>query len=124
MTVAAGPRAQGPLAATMAPMQLTPVDLARLFGGRLEGNGDVNTALRAVEMDSRKATQGSVFVALRGEHQDGFSDVPVRGERFHVWLAALRPTSELKGMRRARDLAQQIVRTLARLEQSHFDDRK
>jgi len=51
-------------------------------------------------------------------------DLPARGERFHVRLAPLRPTSELRGMRRARDLAQQIVRTLARLEQSHFDDRK
>ena len=63
-------------------------------------------------------------VYLRGEHQDGFSDLPVRGERFHVQLVALRPTSELRGMRRARDLAQQIVGTLARLEQGHFDDRK
>ena len=62
-------------------------------------------------------------VYLRGEHQDGFSDLPARGERFHVRLAALRPTSEQKGMRRARDLSQQVVRTLAQLEQSHFQAR-
>jgi len=62
-------------------------------------------------------------VYLRGEYQDGFSDLPARGERFHVRLAALRPTSEQKGMRRARDLAQQVVRTLAQLEQGHFQAR-
>ena len=50
-------------------------------------------------------------------------DLPARGERFHVRLAALRPTSEQKGMRRARDLAQQVVRTLAQLEQGHFQAR-
>jgi len=63
-------------------------------------------------------------VYLRGEQQDGFGGLPARGERFHVRLAVLRPTSEQKGMRRARDLAQQIVRTLAQLERSHFDDRE
>jgi len=62
-------------------------------------------------------------VYLRGEHQDGVSDLPARGERFHVRLAGLRPTSEQKGMRRARDLSQQVVRTLAQLEQSHFQAR-
>src|SRR5437667_332795 len=49
-------------------------------------------------------------VYLRGERQDGFSDLPARGERFHVRLAAVRPTSDQNGMRRARDLAQQVVR--------------
>jgi len=60
-------------------------------------------------------------VYLRGEHQDGFGDLPARGERFHVRLAALRPTSELTGLRRARDLSQQVVRTLAELEKTHFE---
>ncbi len=63
-------------------------------------------------------------VYLRGEHQDGFSDLPARGERFHVRLGAVRPMSDQKGMRRARDLAQQVMRTLAQLEQRHFDDRQ
>jgi len=62
-------------------------------------------------------------VYLRGEHQDGFSDLPARGERFHVRLAALQPTSELTGLRRARDLSQQVVRTLAELEETHFEAR-
>jgi hypothetical protein len=63
-------------------------------------------------------------VYLRGEHQDAFSDLPVRGERFHVRLASLRPTSDLKGMRRAADLARQVVGTLAELEQRYFNDRQ
>jgi hypothetical protein len=63
-------------------------------------------------------------VYLRGEHQDGFSDLPARGERFHVRFALLRPTSDLKGMRRAADLARQVVGTLAELEQRYFDDRQ
>lgn len=63
-------------------------------------------------------------VYLRGERQDGFGDLPPRGERFRVQLAMLEPRSDLKGMRRARDLSQQVVRTLARLEQEHFDARQ
>ncbi len=63
-------------------------------------------------------------VYLRGEHQDGFSDVPPRGERFHVRVACLQPTSALHGMRRARDIAEQVVKTLAELELSHFDARQ
>ncbi|MFN8543975.1 MAG: lysophospholipid acyltransferase family protein [Candidatus Binatia bacterium] len=62
-------------------------------------------------------------VYLRGAHQGGFSDLPRRGERFRVGVDLLQPTSELKGLRRARDLAEQTVRTLAVLEQRHFDDR-
>jgi hypothetical protein len=63
-------------------------------------------------------------VYLRGEHQDGHSDVPPRGERFHVRLACIRPTSEQGGVRRARDLSQQVVCTLVDLERSHFDARQ
>ncbi len=63
-------------------------------------------------------------VYLRGEHQGGFSDLPARGERFHVRLECLQPTSELTGLRRARDVAQQIVHTLSGLEQRYFNDRQ
>jgi len=59
---------------------------------------------------------------LRGEHQDGFSDLPAHGDRFRVRVECVRPTSELTGMRRARDLAQQVVRTLSVLEHRHFDE--
>lgn len=59
-------------------------------------------------------------VYLRGEHQDGFSDLPPRGERFHVRLECLQPTSDLRGLRAARDVTRQIVEALGRLEQQHF----
>lgn len=62
-------------------------------------------------------------VYLRGEGQDGFSDLPARGERFHVRLAALQPTSAMSGMRGARDLSQQVVHTLADLERDYFQER-
>ena len=63
-------------------------------------------------------------VYLRGSRQDGFGKAPARGEHFHVRLALLRPRSELTGMRRARDLSQQVVHTLARLEEQQLDDRQ
>jgi 1-acyl-sn-glycerol-3-phosphate acyltransferase len=59
-------------------------------------------------------------VYLRGEHQDGWGDLPARGERFRVRLECLQPTSDLAGLRAARDVTQQIVRTLSRLEEQHF----
>jgi hypothetical protein len=62
-------------------------------------------------------------VYLRGESQDEFSDLPARGEHFHVRLAALQPTSSMSGMRGARDLSQQIVHTLADLEREYFQER-
>ena len=63
-------------------------------------------------------------VYLRGEHQNGFSDLPPRGERFHVRTSYVTPTSDLEGMRRARDLSRQVVQTLADLERGHFDARQ
>lgn len=62
-------------------------------------------------------------VYLRGEHQDEFSDLPARGERFGVRLATLEPTSTMTGMRAARDLAQQVVHALAELEREYFQER-
>ena len=59
-------------------------------------------------------------VYLRGEGQHEFSDLPARGERFHVRLASLEPVSALQGLRAARDLSQQVMRTLAGLEREHF----
>jgi len=63
-------------------------------------------------------------VYVRGERQEGFSDLPARAERFHVRCETLRPTSQRTGLRGARETSQQVVRTLVRLEQQHFDDRQ
>jgi 1-acyl-sn-glycerol-3-phosphate acyltransferase len=61
-----------------------------------------------------------VCVYLRGEGQEDFTDLPARGERFHVRLATLRPVSPLHGMRAVRDLSQQVMRALVGLEREHF----
>ena len=63
-------------------------------------------------------------VYLRGERQDGFSDLPARGERFRVCCTTLTPASRWTGLRGARDVSQQVVRALAQLERQHFDDRQ
>ena len=56
--------------ATMAGMH-SPAELARLFGGRLEGTGDRNRPLAGLASDSREVVPGGGFVALRGEALDG-----------------------------------------------------
>jgi hypothetical protein len=61
-------------------------------------------------------------VYLRGEGQHEWSDLPARGERFHVRLESLAPVSRLHGLRAARDLSQQVMRTLAGLEREHFTE--
>jgi UDP-N-acetylmuramoyl-tripeptide--D-alanyl-D-alanine ligase len=56
--------------ATMGAMH-SPSDLARLFGGRLEGSGDTARPLAGLCSDSREVVPGGGFVALRGEADDG-----------------------------------------------------
>jgi 1-acyl-sn-glycerol-3-phosphate acyltransferase len=63
-------------------------------------------------------------VYVRGERQEEFGDLPARNQRFRARCETLRPTSRWTGLRGARDVSQQIVRTLVRLEQQHFDDRQ
>lgn len=62
-------------------------------------------------------------IYLRGEGQQTYSDVPARGERFHVELACIEPKSDSRGVRRSRDLARQIVAQLIRMEKKFFEGR-
>ena len=55
---------------TMAAMH-SPSDLARLFGGRLEGSGDPRRPLAGLATDSREVVPGGGFVAVRGSADDG-----------------------------------------------------
>ncbi|MDG2307869.1 MAG: 1-acyl-sn-glycerol-3-phosphate acyltransferase [Candidatus Binatia bacterium] len=55
-------------------------------------------------------------IYVRGEGQDEMTDIPARGEQFHVKTSLLQPTSAKRGVRRSLDLSQQIVRELAELE--------
>lgn len=59
-------------------------------------------------------------VYLRGGRQDGYSDLPGRGERFHVQLACIAPQSERAGLRRAVELSRQITAQLAAMEDRHL----
>jgi hypothetical protein len=54
----------------------------------------------------------------------GFSGLPARGDRFRVTTVALEPTSSVSGLRGDRDIARQIVGTLASLEERWFDGRR
>jgi 1-acyl-sn-glycerol-3-phosphate acyltransferase len=62
-------------------------------------------------------------VYLRGAHQEGYTAMPVRGERFRVTLRMVEPKSHHDGLRGSLDVARQIVRVLAEMEQRHFDAR-
>lgn len=57
-------------------------------------------------------------VYLRGERQSAMSDLPARGQRFRVAWADVEPKSEQAGLRRALDLTQQVLATLAALEEN------
>ena len=62
-------------------------------------------------------------VYLRGEGQAHFSDLPRRGERFHVALALIEPKSDQRGLRGSLDVARQITAQLAEMERRFFDGR-
>jgi UDP-N-acetylmuramoyl-tripeptide--D-alanyl-D-alanine ligase len=70
-----------PLLRTIQAMVLTPVDLARLFGGRLEGTGERGLPLTGIETDSRRVGVGGAFVAVPGECQDGHAFVAAAAGR-------------------------------------------
>lgn len=67
-------------AATIRPMP-TPQHLARLFGGRLAGDGPGGAPISGVVTDSRQAGPGIAFVAVRGENDDGHRFVPDAARR-------------------------------------------
>jgi hypothetical protein len=62
-------------------------------------------------------------VYLRGDKQETWSNLPARGDVFSVELALLEPQSVHGGMRRSRDLAQQVVLKLAEMEERYFATR-
>jgi hypothetical protein len=55
-------------------------------------------------------------VYLRGAGQESWSDLPRRGERFHVAVSCLEPKSDQRGLRGSLDVARQITARLAELE--------
>jgi 1-acyl-sn-glycerol-3-phosphate acyltransferase len=60
-------------------------------------------------------------VYLRGDRQDSWSDLPVRGERFRVELSTLEPKSDRPGLRGSVEIARQIVGRLVEMEERFLD---
>jgi 1-acyl-sn-glycerol-3-phosphate acyltransferase len=63
-------------------------------------------------------------IYMRGRHQETWGDYPKRGEVMDVSMACIEPKSDSRGVRRSRDIAQQIVRQLIRMEEEHFHARQ
>jgi hypothetical protein len=59
-------------------------------------------------------------IYLRGEAQEGYTDLPIRGDRLHVSAATLEPKSDHAGLRGSRDIARQITAKLVELEDQYF----
>lgn len=103
-------------------------DLVCIFpeGGRSRtGRVDTEGFAYGVGQVVQAVPEASVLcVYLRGRDQAGFSNVPGSGDEYRVDLEMLRPATASAGMRGARDLATQIVRKLADMEERHFATRR
>ena len=62
-------------------------------------------------------------VYMRGRQQKTWSDYPAKGDSIYVDIACIEPKSDHRGARRSRDIAQQIVGQLKRMEEAHLDGR-
>jgi len=60
---------------------------------------------------------------LRGDHQQSYSDMPPRGERFTVMVEDFKPATRLRGLRAQREAARQVVQRLYEMEKRYFDQR-
>lgn len=59
-------------------------------------------------------------VYMRGDHQETWGGSPPRGDTLRFELAEIEPKSDLRGVRRTRDLSEQIIAQLARMEEAYF----
>jgi len=73
-------------------------------------------------MNSVRGCQ-ALCVYMRGDRQTTWSTVPARGDSFYVDFELFRPESEHSGLRRSKDLAEQIVARLSVMEQQYFASR-
>ncbi len=62
-------------------------------------------------------------VYLRGEHQEQYSRLPRRGERFYCAISWLEPASEHRGLRGSVEISRQILARLETMERRYFDGR-
>jgi 1-acyl-sn-glycerol-3-phosphate acyltransferase len=66
----------------------------------------------------------TLCVYLRGDHQETWGQLPIKGETFYVDIAVIKPVSDLKGIHRSKHLSQQVVDKLMEMENSYFANRK
>jgi hypothetical protein len=66
----------------------------------------------------------TLCVYLRGDHQETWGQVPVKGESFYVDIALIETESEQKGMHKSKDLSQQVVDQLIAMENKYFEERQ
>lgn len=73
-----------------------------------------------------KAVPGTrvLCVYLRGDHQEEFSLMPVKGETFSLDMSWLEPVTEKKGLRGSVDITDQILTRLEAMEEVYFDGRQ
>jgi hypothetical protein len=62
----------------------------------------------------------ALCVYLRGDQQHTWSTVPAWGNSFYIDFEVFRPESEHSGIRRSRDLSQQIIGRLMSMEEEYF----
>ncbi len=63
-------------------------------------------------------------IYLRGRKQKTWSNFPMKGDVMDVSITCIEPKSDARGARRSRDIAQQVVRQLIRMEEDYFDARQ
>jgi hypothetical protein len=63
-------------------------------------------------------------IYMRGSEQTSWSRLPRRGETLAVEVECIEPKSDLRGVRRSRDFARQVVGKLACMEKEYFDGRE
>jgi 1-acyl-sn-glycerol-3-phosphate acyltransferase len=57
---------------------------------------------------------------VRGDHQQSWSDLPMRNETFTLRLRGIQPQTEKRGLRGSADLTRQILSQLQHMEEAHF----
>ena len=63
-------------------------------------------------------------IYMRGREQETWGDYPAKGDVMDVSLACIEPKSDARGVRRSRDIAQQVVGQLKQMEEAYFDARQ
>ncbi len=62
-------------------------------------------------------------IYLRGDLQNGYSNVPAYNQKFNISVKPILPETELKGLRAQREYSRQIIETLSQMEQDYFESR-